>query len=158
VDDVNHAFFSFTVSRHGPIDNSQRQKEAGLETGYRPPGNARTNHLQDRAAMRAGNWSGIQVIRAQDRAMTESMGVISPRHKEHLGTSDMAVIRMRKRMLDAVKAFMNGEEPIGLEPNIHHDQIRAEEKIVPMEMPWQLVVDERELTEASSGVPISLLS
>jgi hypothetical protein len=55
---------------------------------------------------------------------------------------------MRKRMLDAVKAFMNGEEPIALEPTIRHDQIRAEEKIVPIEMPWQMVVDERELTRA----------
>jgi phthalate 4,5-dioxygenase len=154
VDDYNHAFFSFTVSRHGPIDTSQRQKEAGLETAYKPAGNIRNNHLQDRMAMRAGNWTGIQGVRAQDRAVTESMGEISPRHKEHLGTSDMAVIRMRKRMLDAVKAFMNGEEPIGLDPGIHHDQIRAEERVVPTELPWQMVVDETHLV--GEAVPVSV--
>ncbi|HZT06476.1 MAG TPA: Rieske 2Fe-2S domain-containing protein [Chloroflexota bacterium] len=134
IDDETHAFFSFSLSRFGPLVDSQ--KEAGLETGYRPAGNRGNMHLQDRAAMKAGNWSGIQGIRAQDRAMTESMGLLAPRHKEHLGASDVAVIRFRRRMLDAVRGLERGEQPPGLDPSLRFDELRAEQRLVPTGADW----------------------
>jgi hypothetical protein len=45
---------------------------------------------------RSVNFSGIQGIETQDRAMTEGMGYICDRTEEHLGTSDLAVIAMRR--------------------------------------------------------------
>jgi len=139
VDDETHAFFSLSVSRFGPYRPTER--EATRETGYRPAGNRENMHLQDRTAMKAGNWSGVEGVRAQDRAMTESMGILSPRWKEHLGTSDVAVIRFRMRMLEAAKAFLRGEEPIALEPEIRHAEIHADEKVVPVSIPWTDVLD-----------------
>ena len=89
--------------------------------------------------MKAGNWSGVTGIRNQDRAVTESMGAITPHHKEHLGSSDIAVAYVRLRMLSAVKAFMSGAEPLGIDPGIPYERIRSEEMIVPIETPWQAV-------------------
>jgi phthalate 4,5-dioxygenase oxygenase subunit len=139
IDDESHIFFSFSLSRFGPIAADGR--EMGTEPGYRPAGNRANNHLQDRQAMRAGNWSGIQGVRAQDRAMTEGMGIVAPRYKEHLGTSDVAVIRFRRRMLDAARAYANGQEPFGLDPSIRHRDLHTEERIIPVEQPWTSVLD-----------------
>ena len=73
-----------------------------LDTALHPARTRQNQHLQDRAAMRAGSWSGIVGVRSQDHAVAESMGPIVDRTREHLGASDVAVIRMRRRLLDAV--------------------------------------------------------
>src|SRR5262249_29609822 len=65
-------------------------------------------YLQDRAAMREGNFTGIAGIPNQDIAMWESMGPISDRSKERLGTSDVAVAAFRRLMVEAARAMQNG--------------------------------------------------
>jgi phthalate 4,5-dioxygenase len=147
VDDENHLFFSFSVNRVGPMGN--RQGRDGVPaTAYRAPGNRANMHLQDRSAMKAGNWSGVQGVRAQDRAVTEAMGPITPRWREHLGMGDIAVSRFRHRMLDAVQAFMEGAEPPGLDANLDYADIHSEERMVPTEAPWQIALERRPLTPA----------
>lgn len=77
----------------------------------RPVANRTNNYLIDREAQRTKTFTGIAGVRAQDAAMTESPGPISDRTKEHLGSSDTAVIRMRKLLLEGAKALARGEEP-----------------------------------------------
>ncbi|HEY3117630.1 MAG TPA: Rieske 2Fe-2S domain-containing protein [Chloroflexota bacterium] len=140
VDNENHQYFSFNLNRRGPVGD--RSLDAGvLANGYRAPGNRRNMHLQDRAAMKDGNWSGVQGIRAQDRVVTEGMGPITPRWKEHLGTSDTAVLHFRQRMLEAVRAFVDGAEPPSLGPRFSKGQLHSDEKVVPVDWPWQSVLD-----------------
>ena len=67
------------------------------------------------------------------------MGPIVDRTAEHLGTSDIAIIRMRKRMLEAVRRFQDGKPLIGLDPGMPYDKIRSEQLVVPVEQPWQSV-------------------
>jgi hypothetical protein len=62
----------------------------------RPLRNRANKHLQDRAAMRAGNWSGIVGVNPQDFAVAEGMGPILDRSREHLGATDVAIIRYRR--------------------------------------------------------------
>ena len=71
------------------------------------------NHfLQDRRYQRVGgSFTGIHGIREQDTAVVEGMGDIVDRTREHLGTSDMAVIAMRRILLNGAKALLQGEEP-----------------------------------------------
>ena len=70
------------------------------------------------------------------------MGPIYDRTKEHLGVSDTAIIRMRKRMLDAVRAFKDeGAEPLGL--NARFDDVRAAEGMLPLDRPWQRLCSRR---------------
>jgi phthalate 4,5-dioxygenase len=104
---------------------------------------AANNYLQDRQAMRERRlWSGIDANPNQDAAMTESMGPIYDRTREHLGTSDAAVVRMRQRMLDAVRAFMDGAEPLGLERPIPFEQIRSQAIVIPIDADWRANVPE----------------
>lgn len=73
----------------------------------------KANHfLQDRRAQRhGGNFSGIYGVREQDTAVVEGMGEIVDRTREHLGTSDMAIIGMRRALLNGAKALLRGQEP-----------------------------------------------
>jgi phenylpropionate dioxygenase-like ring-hydroxylating dioxygenase large terminal subunit len=49
-------------------------------------------------------YTGIHGVNLQDQAITESMGPIYDRSTEHLGTSDTMIIRVRRRLLNAVRA------------------------------------------------------
>lgn len=73
---------------------------------------------QSRQAMAEGSFSGLQGIAIEDLAVFESQGPIVDRTEEHLGTSDEAVIRLRRVIIDAIKAhaasgelLVNGSDP-----------------------------------------------
>jgi phthalate 4,5-dioxygenase oxygenase subunit len=93
------------------------------------------NWLQDREAMKTATYTGIDVVRNQDTAVQESMGPIFDRSKEHLGVSDTAIIRMRRRMLDAVRAFSDGAEPLAL--NSDFSGVYGAEGMISLDAPWQ---------------------
>ena len=79
------------------------------------------NFGQDRQAMKLGNFTGIPGIPNQDIAMWETMGRIADRTKDWLGTSDIAVARFRRLMVDAAKAMRDGGPALGTtEPHIPH--------------------------------------
>lgn len=69
------------------------------------------HYLQDRDVQRTQTFTGIQDFLNHDACATETMGPVYDRSREHLGTSDKAVIAVRKRLADAVKAFQRGEQP-----------------------------------------------
>ena len=73
--------------------------------------------------MRTKSYSGIRGIMTQDHAVQESMGPIVDRSREHLGASDRAVIAVRRLLLDSVHAFLQGREPLGLDPAIPYERI-----------------------------------
>ncbi len=77
--------------------------------------NRGNNFLQDREAMARGNFSGIRGIGNQDIAMWETMGrgPIIDRSREHLGTTDLAVVQFRRLMLDAVAEFQDSGRVLG---------------------------------------------
>ena len=83
--------------------------------------------------MAAGSFTGLHGVNVEDIAMQESMGPIFDRGSEHLGASDVAVIRMRRIMLEGVRRFMNeGAPPVGLaEPVAYETLPRAAEGMVP---------------------------
>lgn len=67
---------------------------------------------QDRVAMHE-NWTGFSGIEQEDAILAVSMGPIVDRSKEHLVPADSAVVRLRRRLLEAVRMVEKGEEPIG---------------------------------------------
>ncbi|MGI8527201.1 MAG: Rieske 2Fe-2S domain-containing protein [Pseudolabrys sp.] len=96
------------------------------------------NYLQDREAMKAGNFTGIKGIPSQDIAMWEGMGPISDRSKERIGASDVAVVAFRRLMVEAAQAMKNGEPAIGTgEPHISHASISSYEGVVPKTTNWR---------------------
>jgi phthalate 4,5-dioxygenase oxygenase subunit len=64
----------------------------------------------------SGGFTGIASILMQDAAVTTSMGPIFDRSKERLGSADSMVIQVRRRLLNAVKAYMErGVTPPGVD-------------------------------------------
>src|SRR5690606_35406466 len=73
----------------------------------------------------------------QDQAVTESMGTIYARTAEHLGTSDKAIIRMRRMLIDAAKALAQGIEPPAVDPALDYNNFRSAEKILTPNEDWR---------------------
>jgi len=76
-----------------------------------PAANAANDYNIDRQVQRNETFTGIVGIRAQDAAMTESPGPIVDRSLEHLGTSDTAIIKMRRLLMDGARALEEGRPP-----------------------------------------------
>jgi len=63
------------------------------------------------------------------------MGPIYDRTKEHLGTTDVAVIAARRLLLDAARDVQGGREPLGADGG-SSDRIRPAERVIPDDVPW----------------------
>lgn len=62
------------------------------------------------------NYSGITGIHLQDQAISESEGPIYDRSTEHLGSSDVLIIKVRRQMLAAARALaQRGVTPPGVD-------------------------------------------
>jgi phthalate 4,5-dioxygenase len=81
-------------------------------------------------------YTGIPGGRQQDRAITSSMGPIYDRTSEHLGTTDSLIIRARRRLIDAAKAFsQTGAAPAGSQrPELY--RVRSGQALLPKSVGW----------------------
>jgi phthalate 4,5-dioxygenase oxygenase subunit len=146
VDDINTMFY--WVAWHADPQKGIAQDEwrkfcyatpgVDLDENWRKKRNFENRYLQDREAMKRGDFTGIQGIPTQDMAMWESMGPIADRSKDHPGTSDLAVARFRRMMVAAAKKFQQGEPAIGTtEPHIPHVTLATFEGVVPKTIDWR---------------------
>ena len=111
-----------------------------LDDNFNRIGNRSNNWLQDREEMRFGDrLSGIRGTVNEDHAVMESMGARFDRSMEHLGTSDMAVIRFRKIMLGALIKWEESGEVLGRSSGSELSSIRGEEKTIPLTESWKTV-------------------
>jgi phthalate 4,5-dioxygenase oxygenase subunit len=109
----------------------------GVDENFRKLRNAENNYLQDRAKMKAGDFTGIEGIPFQDMAMWESMGPIADRSEDHLGASDQAVLQFRRQMVAAAKAFQKGEAALGTSPRPRHTDLASFEGMLPKGADWR---------------------
>jgi phenylpropionate dioxygenase-like ring-hydroxylating dioxygenase large terminal subunit len=94
------------------------------------------DYLIDRQRQRTFSYTGILGVVEQDLAVTESMGPIYDRTQERLGTTDVAIIRMRQQLINAAVNLANGVEPPGLDPDFRWNEIRSTEKILSDGEEW----------------------
>jgi phthalate 4,5-dioxygenase len=147
IDDEHTMFHFVQTHREKPLDDvtrTKRSQRSGLEMGvdidadYRKVRSRENTWLQDRRAMSAGSYTGMHGVNVEDIAVQESMGPIYDRRKEHLGASDIAVIRMRRIMLDGVRRFTEEDAPpVGLGEPVDYETLHAEERMVPHGLAWQ---------------------
>jgi phenylpropionate dioxygenase-like ring-hydroxylating dioxygenase large terminal subunit len=105
------------------------------QTTFRSYANKANNYLIDRDVQKNETFTGIEGINAQDRAIQESMGVIVDRSREHLGPADKAIIQLRKKLRDAVRAVEAGGTPDGLGTTYY--DLRAGEGVLSREADWR---------------------
>ena len=145
-DDVNTAFYfiAWSDGEKPGIDQEAWRKFNCAQPGIDLTAdfhNLRTianNFGQDRNAMKRGNFTGITGIPNQDIAMWETMGRVADRSKDWLGTSDIAVARFRRLMLDAARTMRDGGPALGTtQPHIPHAEIASFEGVVPKTTDWR---------------------
>jgi phenylpropionate dioxygenase-like ring-hydroxylating dioxygenase large terminal subunit len=84
----------------------------GLIPGtWRRVRNKDNDYMLDRNMQRTHNYTGLPGNRAQDQAVTESMGTLMDRTNEHLGAADTAVIVMRRVLMRQARRLQEGIEP-----------------------------------------------
>ena len=92
--------------------------------------------LIDRQRQRTKTFTGIPGLNTQDLAVQESMGPIIDRSREHLGSTDKAVIQFRKCLLDAARDLQNGIDPPGSDSKTYRG-IRPADLTIPKNVRWQ---------------------
>ena len=68
---------------------------------------------QNRELMKE-NWTGLRGVEVEDASIGLSQGPLYDRSREHLVPADQAVVRVRRVLLDAVKAVAEGRQPPAL--------------------------------------------
>ncbi len=109
----------------------------------------------DREKQRTVSFTGIPTVPLQDTAVTESMGPIYDRSKEHLGTSDAMIIEVRRILINAAKALREqGVTPPGVDhPELY--RVRSASVVLPKEVRWLEATEET--LKAFTGLPVASL-
>jgi phthalate 4,5-dioxygenase oxygenase subunit len=107
---------------------------------FRTAANMSNDFLIDRDLQRRregpDGYTGIASVQTQDQAMTNSMGLVYDRSQERLGTSDAMIIRTRRRLINAARAFAEtGEIPLTvLHPEFY--RVRSGSTLLPVATDW----------------------
>jgi phthalate 4,5-dioxygenase len=144
IDDNNTMFYWVAWHETKGIDQESWRQFCAAQIGidldkdYRKKANLDNWFMQDRQAMKLGDFTGIKGIPAQDMAMWESMGRIVDRTRDLLGASDVAIAQFRRQMVAAAKAMGEGAAALGTtEPHIPHVKLSSFEGIVPKTANWR---------------------
>src|SRR5579859_1566179 len=143
----DHTMMGFTVTWHPdrPLSDgeaAQIRSWLGVHTEvdprtFVPLRNRDNDYLIDRELQRSRrSYTGIRGIREEDLAVQESMGLVCDRTVEHLGSADLAVIGMRRRLLEAVHALEErGEVPYEARNHAAY-HVRSAALVLPREVEW----------------------
>jgi phthalate 4,5-dioxygenase oxygenase subunit len=112
VDDRHCYWYSMFTSFGAPVDKAlmreQRLKEHRLPD-YAPLKNARNNYGYDPDEQARQTYTGMGLdINVHDQWAVESMGAIQDRTVEHLGKTDIGIVRYRRMLRAAMEAVEAG--------------------------------------------------
>jgi phthalate 4,5-dioxygenase oxygenase subunit len=158
MDDYNTLIWQASVGRgrpgsglnpSGATQLRMQPRSNGWFGRFRTQQNIDNDFLVDRDLQRTNSgpngYTGIVGIPPQDAAMTVSMGPLYDRSKEHLGTSDMMVIRVRRKLLAAARALAAGAAAPGVDSPEGY-RVRGGQILLPEGADW--VESTRELRKA----------
>jgi phthalate 4,5-dioxygenase len=112
-DDFNHYMYALNFRRSGPIGDRLANE---YRSEFRPDGGRlRTKdnrYLQDRESMDTSWFSGMgRCFPIHDVVITESLGPIMDRRREHLGPADKGVIALRALLLRRIDGLDRSRLP-----------------------------------------------
>ena len=103
---------------------------------YQLKRNARNDYMIDRQLQKTKTFTGIEGVNTQDMALQEGMGGVVDRSKEHLGTSDRAIIVMRQLLMEAMDDRETGKPIRGADPATY-STVRAVDLVIPPAPDWR---------------------
>jgi phenylpropionate dioxygenase-like ring-hydroxylating dioxygenase large terminal subunit len=119
-----------------PAKLSHLPNTTGWHGRFRRETNAGNDYNIDRKLQRTDSFTGLGDFNVEDQMVTESMGPIYDRSKEHLGSTDLHITRVRRRLLDAARALTdNNITPPGVD-NPHVYGIRSGGIVLPDGTDW----------------------
>jgi phenylpropionate dioxygenase-like ring-hydroxylating dioxygenase large terminal subunit len=119
VDDTRTYWYAFFTSFAEPVDReAMRQQRARFISlpDYIPKAGRHDNWGFDAQEQRTRTFLGMgeDDINVHDQWAVESMGPIQDRTREHLGTTDKAIMANRRSLLAAIEAVRAGQTPPGM--------------------------------------------
>jgi phthalate 4,5-dioxygenase len=147
IDDEHTATYNWMYSAEPAMPLTQRfidrvETEVGRGPDKYDP--ARPFHLKaqlannffiDRELQKHETMTGIAGINTQDIALQVGMGPIADRTREHLGTTDRAIIAVRRLPLEAAAAVEAGRAPRGADAT-SAPNVRGGDYTIEPEEPW----------------------
>ena len=114
-DDTHTTRYNFRFKKSEPMSEDEvKLHSTETRVDHTLIGNRLNDYLMDRENQRTTNYTGMEGFTTQDASMTESMGPICDRTKEHLGVSDTYIIALRRVYFRQAKAIKDGKDPQGL--------------------------------------------
>ena len=118
VTDTNCWIYTYAWNPDRPITEQERALyKAGngviaeVDENYVPLRHKGNDYLIDRMLQKTKSYTGIKGVSEQDAAVQDSQGPIADRTREHLGPTDLGILRFRKLIMDAARALSTGKEP-----------------------------------------------
>jgi hypothetical protein len=133
-DDYHTTRYNFRFKRSEALSNEELGHDTRqIAPNFRLVANKNNDYLIDRAKQKSESYSGIPGFRAQDACVTESMGAITNRAKEHLGFSDQYVIALRRYLLKTAQCVEEGHEAPGINLANSGGELNCIDVTVPIE-------------------------
>ena len=143
IDDENSIRWVFTWDFERPLSAREiAEMRAGssvhvefIPGTHYPARNLSNDYLIDRELQKTMTFTGIKGIGEQDFSVQEGMGKIVNRTREHLGSSDIGIVAMRRRLLKAAADLQEGVAPYAA---LHGEvyRIRSGEAMLPADAQW----------------------
>jgi len=113
IDDERCYWYAMFTSFAGPVDKAEMRRQR-LQVyalpDYMPRVGRFNDYGYDREAQRAQTYTGMgEDINVHDQWAVESQGRIQDRTREHLGTTDKAIVAFRMRLMDEIRKAQRGE-------------------------------------------------
>lgn len=148
VDDTHHWKYVFAFSREKPLDDFQRNRSrADLTADYRLVRNRANRYQQDRQSMKTETFTGMGFnFQVHDAFATESQGAIQDRTREHVVSSDKAIVAARKLLLNAMHDLKEGRDPkhvIRTPEGNRLWHLQALSEVIPVTLDYKQHVQER---------------
>ncbi len=110
--------YTYAWNPERPITDAERESYrrgngviAEVDENYVPLRTKANDYLIDRHLQKTRSYTGIKGVSEQDAAVQDSQGPIADRTREHLGPTDLGIMRFRKLVMDAARDLQRGIEP-----------------------------------------------
>lgn len=111
------------------------------------------DYLIDRQEQKTVSFTGIKGIRAQDAMVTETAGPIADRTREHLGSSDVAVVAMRRALMESATQCADSGQAHPAAANAWLYSVLAVQAVLPADQ--RLETAEDFLAPARATAPVT---
>ncbi|KKB35183.1 Rieske 2Fe-2S domain-containing protein [Bacillus thermotolerans] len=119
-------------------DVAVTERQFGIDPNKSPDNFYEGNWEQDRSKL-DDHFTGMYGVLVEDYVIAESMGEISDRTQEYLGSSDQFITKVRFFLLRALKDMEEGKMPLGLDQEIDYASIRSTNGNLPADADWRTV-------------------